>query len=245
MIALEVADGVHAVEHAHTNCYLVEGEDGVTLVDAGLPSHWYPVQRALGLIGRRLEDLRGLVVTHGHFDHVGIAWRLQQEHGVPVWAHPGDLRLVRHPYRYQPEGSRVVHPLTHPRGLPVLGAMVAAGALWVRGVDTDHELAPGTLPLPGSPQVLHTPGHTDGEVVVFLPDRRALITGDALVTLDPYNGRRGPRIIAPSATHDTDQARASLVPLAGLAADVVLPGHGAPWTDGVAGAVELATRTRS
>jgi len=243
MIALEVCEGVHAVQHAHTNCYLVEGEDGVTLVDAGFPSTWDLVQRALKLIGRSVDDVRGLVLTHGHFDHVGFARHVQQHHGIEVWAHPADFPLTRHPYRYRPQQPRLLHPLTHPRGLPVLGAMVAAGALGVPGVDVDHALVPGPLALPGSPEILHTPGHTDGECVVFLPDRRALITGDALVTLDPYNGRRGPRIVAPSATHDTQQARASLAPLAALGVDHVLPGHGAVWSDGIAGAVERASRT--
>ena len=55
----------------------------------------------------------------------------------------------------------------------------------------------GPLALPGAPQVLHTPGHTDGSCVLFLPERRALLTGDALVTLDPYTGRRGPRVDHP------------------------------------------------
>ena len=245
MIALEVCAGVHAVEHAHTNCYLVEGEDGVTLVDAGFPTTWDLVQRALRLIGRSVDDVRGLVLTHGHFDHVGFARRLQREHGVEVWAHPGDFAITRHPYRYKPQQPRLVHPLTHPRGLPVLGAMVAAGALRVPGVDADHALVPGPLALPGAPQVVHTPGHTDGSCVLFLPERRALLTGDALVTLDPYNGRRGPRIVAPSATHDTAQSRASLAPLAELGVDDVLPGHGAPWTGGIASAVEQASRTSS
>jgi glyoxylase-like metal-dependent hydrolase (beta-lactamase superfamily II) len=245
VIALEVCAGVHAVEHAHTNCYLVEGDDGVTLVDAGFPATWDLVQRALRLIGRSVDDVRGLVLTHGHFDHVGFARRLQQEHGVEVWVHPADFALTRNPYRYKPQEPRLLHPLTHPRGLPVLGAMVAAGALRVRGVDADHALVPGPLALPGAPQVLHTPGHTDGSCVLFLPERRALLTGDALVTLDPYNGRRGPRIVAPSATHDTAQSRASLAPLAELGVDHVLPGHGAPWTGGIASAVEQASRTDS
>lgn len=245
MIALEVAEGVHAVEHAYTNCYLIEGEDGVTLVDAGFPSTWRSVSRALGLVGRTVDDVRGLVITHGHFDHVGFARQLQQRHGVGVWAHPGDFYLTRHPYRYRPEGSRLLHPLTHPRGLPVLGAMVAAGALRVPGVTADHALHEGTLPLPGRPEIIHTPGHTDGECVVWLPDRGALLTGDALVTLDPYNGGRGPRIIAPSATHDTAEARASLSPLAELPATRVLPGHGAVWTDGIASAVHQAQQTNA
>ena len=246
MIALEVCAGVHAVEHAHTNCYLVEGDDGVTLVDAGFPSTWRLVVRALRMIGRDVGDVRGLVITHGHFDHVGFAMPVQQQLGIDVWAHPGDFPILAHPYRYRPQQPRLLHPLAHPRSLPILGSMVAAGALRVPGVRADHPVQPGEpLPLPGRPQLIHTPGHTDGECVVLLSQRRALITGDALVTLDPYNGRRGPRIVAPAATHDTEQARRSLLPLAELGVDHVLPGHGAMWSDGIGEAVEQARRTRS
>lgn len=246
MIALEVAPGVHAIEHAYTNCYLVEDDDGITLVDAGFPSTWRLVSKALVMIGRSVDDVRGLLITHGHFDHVGFARHVQSVYGVPVWAHPGDFPITRHPYRYVPQQPRLLHPLTHPGSLPVLGAMVAAGALRVPGVSVDHALHEGEpMPLPGRPVVLHTPGHTDGECVIHLPDRRVLLTGDALVTLDPYNGRRGPRIIAPAATHDTAQARASLSRLASLDVDRVLPGHGEMWADGIAGAVERASRTSS
>ncbi len=245
MIALEVCEGVHAVTHAYTNCYLVEDDDGVTLVDAGFPSTWPMVDKALHLIGRRVDDVRALLITHGHFDHVGFARHIQLRFGIDVWAHPDDHQLTRHPYRYRPEQPRLLHPLTHPRGLPVLASMVAAGALRVPGVQPDRELGPGPLPLPGSPEILHTPGHTDGQCVVHLRGRRALLTGDALVTLDPYNGRRGPRIIAPSATHDTTQARESLTPLAELPVDHVLTGHGEVWSGGIADAVAKAQQTRA
>ncbi len=243
MIALEVAPGVHAVEHASTNVFLVEDDDGITLVDAGYPSTWPRVLRALELVGRSVDDVRGLVLTHAHFDHVGFARQLRARYGVEVWAHAGDVALARHPYRYRPEHPRLLHPLTHPRGLPYLASMVGAGALRVPGVEVDHPLVPGPLDLPGHPVVVHTPGHTGGSCVLHLPQRGVVLTGDALVTLDPYNGRRGPRIVAPCATQDTDEALRSLGALVGLSASTVLPGHGAPWTDGVSDAVDLARTT--
>jgi glyoxylase-like metal-dependent hydrolase (beta-lactamase superfamily II) len=122
--------------------------------------------------------------------------------------------------------------------------MTAAGALAVRGVEADRELVDGdVLPVPGSPQVIHTPGHTDGECVFYLPDRAVLLSGDALVTLDPYTARRGPRLVAPAATADSTQAAASLERIACLEATVMLPGHGDPWRDGVAAAVDEARRS--
>jgi glyoxylase-like metal-dependent hydrolase (beta-lactamase superfamily II) len=103
-----------------------------------------------------------------------------------------------------------------------------------------RELQPGAVDLPGRPQVIATPGHTDGECVFLLADRRILLTGDALVTLDPYTGFRGPRIIARAATHDSRQALQSVASLATLGVDHVLPGHGEPWQHGIESAVQSA-----
>lgn len=60
MVHTEVADGVHRVGHAHVSCYLLEDDDGLTLVDAGLPSFWPLVGHTLRAIGRRPADLRAL-----------------------------------------------------------------------------------------------------------------------------------------------------------------------------------------
>ena len=98
----------------------------------------------------------------------------------------------------------------------------------------------GELDVPGSPRVVFTPGHTYGHCALHLPGRDAVISGDALVTLDPYTGQPGPQIVAGAATADSAQAIASLDRLAATGASVVLPGHGEPWTAGVASAVELA-----
>lgn len=198
------------------------------------------LEACLGQLSRSVQDVRGLIITHGHFDHVGFAARAQQS-GIPVWAHRGDFPIVQHPYSYRPERPRMLYPLTHPRAVPVLASIVAAGGLRVPGVTADHELPTGPLVgLPGHPEIIHTPGHTNGECVVVLPGRSAVLTGDALVTLDPYTGRRGPRIVAPAATSDSRQALASLDALATLDADVVLTGHGSPWRHGVESAVRAA-----
>ena len=243
---MDLAPGVHRIEHAYTNCYLIVEDEGITLVDAAFPSTGQAVIDCLAAIGRQPSDIRALLLTHGHFDHVGFARSLHASLGVPVWVHPDDKHLAAHPYRYSPQQNRFAFPLRHPGSWPILGAMTAAGALTVRGVEADRTYADGeVLPVPGRPRAVHTPGHTWGQSVFHLPDRGVLISGDALVTLDPYNGRRGPRSIAPSATHDTGQARASLAPLAELDVDHVLTGHGAPFTGGIAAAVEQASRTSS
>ena len=94
--------------------------------------------------------------------------------------------------------------------------------------------------MPGAPVVVHTPGHTLGHCALHLPDRDALIAGDALVMLDPYTARRGPRVVARAATADSERALASLDALAATGATTVLTGHGPPWTGGAEAAVAAA-----
>lgn len=241
MIILDAGPGVHAIVHGNTNCFVIEGDDGVTLVDAAYPGTWRMVEECLTTIGKSPDDVRGLLITHGHFDHLGFARLLQTRFQIPVWAHQADLPICEHPYSYRPERPRLLYPLAYPGGLPVLATMVAAGALTVPGVVPDRRLVPDqVVPVPGDPLVIHTPGHTNGACVFYLADRSTLVTGDTLVTLDPYTGRRGPRIVARAATHDGAQAFTSVDMLRDLDAKSVLPGHGAMWTGGIDAAVEAA-----
>ncbi|WP_028048282.1 MBL fold metallo-hydrolase [Cellulomonas sp. URHD0024] len=243
MITSEVADRVYRLGHAFVNCYLVEDDGRVLIVDAGLPAIWPLLAGALRERALRPQDVAALVLTHAHFDHTGVAARVQAHLGVPVWAHPHDFVLAEHPYRYAHENPRAIYPIRHPRALRILGSMAAAGALRVPGVRGLQALPQGgPVDVPGRPVVVPTPGHTAGHCALHLPDRDVVLSGDALVTLDPYTGVPGPQIVAGAATADSALALASLEPLAATGATTVLPGHGEPWTDGVASAVEQARR---
>ncbi|MDH2443742.1 MBL fold metallo-hydrolase [Amnibacterium sp. CER49] len=236
-----VVPGVHRLGHADVNCYLLVESDAVTVVDAAFPRTWPLLGKALTAIGRKPEDVRALVLTHAHFDHLGFARRIREEWEVPVLAHPAEESLARHPYSYAHENPRLLYPVRHPGGVPILGRMAAAGAFAVRGVEELGYYEPGaTLDLPGHPRVLFTPGHTFGHCALALPDVSAVIAGDALVTLDPYTGFRGPRIVAGAATADSALALDSLGELAATGARVLLPGHGEPWRQGAEAAVASA-----
>ena len=95
-----------------------------------------------------------------------------------------------------------------------------------------------TLDVPGALQVIHTPGHTPGNTALLAPAVHALFAGDTLSTLTVTTGARGPRVAPFSA--DPAEALASLDRLEGIEADWLLPGHGAPWTEGLPAAVAAA-----
>ena len=96
------------------------------------------------------------------------------------------------------------------------------------------------LDVPGRPRVVHSPGHTAGSAALHLESRGVLFSGDALVTRNPMTGRVGPQIMPSGLNADTPQALASLANLAAIKADVLLPGHGEPWTEGVGEAIRQA-----
>lgn len=242
MLTCEVAEGIHWLEHAHVNVYLVEQDGRVMIVDAGLPRLWPRLKTALRELGFA-ESVVALVLTHGHFDHVGVAARIRSHYRAPILVHADDAYLTAHPYRYRHELNRFAVSVRNPGGLPALGRMTLAGALTVRGVTDTLPLSPGIAAnLPGTPDIICVPGHTAGHIALHFPDRRALICGDALVTLNPYTGTVGPQIISGAATANSAQALQSLDRLAGLPADKVLTGHGDPWLSSPADAVAIATR---
>jgi glyoxylase-like metal-dependent hydrolase (beta-lactamase superfamily II) len=240
MLEENVAPGVHRIADAFTNWYLVEEDSRLTIVDAGVPSSWDSLQEALGRIGRGRDDIEAVVLTHAHFDHVGFAERARTELNVPVYVHENDVPVTKHPWRYDHERHRAYYFATQPKALPIVATFLRHRAFWPAPIQEVTRYENGVLPVPGMPRVVFSPGHTLGHCALHLPDRDALIAGDAIVTLDPYTARTGPRLVARAATVDSERNLASLEALADTGAGTVLMGHGEPWTDGVASLVAEA-----
>jgi glyoxylase-like metal-dependent hydrolase (beta-lactamase superfamily II) len=240
-----VADGVHRIEDAYTNWYLVEDGDRLTVVDAGLPTSWASFTSALAQLGRSTGDVDAVVLTHAHFDHLGFAERARVELGVPVYVHENDVPLTKLPRRYGFERRRSRYFATQVRALPVVAALLRNRAWWPAPVGEVERFTDGSLAVPGSPEVLFVPGHTLGHCALHLPDRGVLLAGDAIVTFDPYTAKRGPRLVARAATADVQRNLSSLDALAATGARTVLTGHGEPWTGGAEAAVAEARRAGS
>jgi len=225
---MRLAPSVQRVGSDLVNIFLVEESGGVTLIDAGLPGHWKELEIELEIMGRSLDDIRGVVLTHGDTDHIGFAERLRSERGVPVHVHELDAGLARGEVKKKvPWGPIKVRSLVR-----FLGYSVVRGGLRIPPVSEVVTFTDGeTLDLPGSPRVIHIPGHTPGSVAFHVPTVDALFVGDAMTTGHVLTGAQDPRP-APF-TLDPAQALASLARLDAVAATWVLPGHGAPWSGGV------------
>ena len=240
----DVGPGIHRVEDAYTNWYLVEDDGGLTIVDAGVPTSWGSLHSALSKLGRDPGEIEALVLTHAHFDHVGFAERARSELGVDVWVHRDDEPLTRHPLQYARERSPLKY-LVHPGGVMIIASLAAHRAFLPKPIAEVERYTDGRLDVPGSPTIVPTPGHTLGHCALHFAERDVLIAGDAIVTLDPYTGRRGPRLVARAATADPKRAFDSLDAIAATGAARVLTGHGPVWGEGAERAAELAREAGS
>ena len=237
---LDVAPGIHRIEDSFTNWYVVDQDGRLTVVDAGVPASWESLHHVLDRLGRAASDIEAVVLTHAHFDHVGFAERARSRLGVPVFVHEADVPLTRHPWRYDHERPRSLYLATQVRALPIVASFARHRAFWPSPVREVVRYESGVLPVPGSPTVVFTPGHTHGHCALHFPDRDTVIAGDAVVTLDPYTGRTGPRIVARAATVDSARNLDALDALADTEAGTLLVGHGEPWRSGARSAVERA-----
>ncbi|MFL5847253.1 MAG: MBL fold metallo-hydrolase [Solirubrobacteraceae bacterium] len=242
MFQRDVAPGIHRIEHNHTNFYLVEDGDRVTIVDACIPPAWGSLPKALAEIGRTLGDVDALILTHAHFDHIGFAERARRELGVDVWVHEADEPLTKHPRTYRRERPLLQYVLTQPRAFPVLAGFITSRGMWPPAVEQVRTFTERQdLPVTGAPKTVFTPGHTDGHCAFHYPDRDAVIAGDCVVVYDPYLAKAcGPKVVSRAATADSAQALSTLDALAATGAKTVLTGHGDPWTQGAEAAVEHA-----
>jgi len=223
------------------NSYLIAESGGVTIIDAGVPGYWKLIPAALAAMGKSIDDVRAILLTHGHSDHIGFAERARRERDWPIYVHDADAALARGEVGEpgKKAGSSIhVGPLLH-----FLWWSARRGALRQAHIGVVSTFGDGaTLDVPGAPRVIAVPGHTPGSAALFLETDKTLFVGDALATYAVTNGYRGPQI-APFSV-DPAQALTSLTKLEDLDAQVVLPGHGPAWTDGIGSAVAALRRDR-
>jgi len=159
--------GITLVCCQRTNCYLLETDQGLMLVDAGWGVGTDIMVRALNEAGFAPQDLTLIVLTHAHFDHFDFANALQKQTGAKVAAHRADAPYIE-------EGGPGIFP-------PGLGSWIhkrewlQKKRLHAPGVGVDVLLEGADILADW--QVIHTPGHTPGTISLFSENRKVLITG--------------------------------------------------------------------
>ena len=236
-----VTDQVHLARGSAVNWLLVADDTGVTMVDAGYPGDRADVLASLGALGYQAGDVRAVLLTHAHVDHLGAAVWLAKTHGTPVYCHADEVGHAKREYLEQASPVRVATQLWRPGWAAWSLDVVRNGGLSGEGVATAEaltaEIAAG---LPGAPVAIPTPGHTRGHCS-YLVDG-VLASGDALVTGHPVLPRRGPQLLPALFSHNQRDCLRSLAALAMLDTEILAPGHGDLWRGPIVEAVGHATR---
>ncbi len=227
---IEVAPDVACLQTMIVNVVLVgdRTRGSWVLVDAGMPMCGAKIRRAADERFGPGARPAAVVLTHGHFDHVGSLRDLLGAWDVPVYAHPLEMPYLTGRAKYPPPDPTVGG-----------GAMARLSPLFPRGPydfrDRIQELpADGSLPAMPGWRWTATPGHTPGHVSLFRDADRLLIAGDAFVTTKQESFLKAitqaPEMHGPPwyYTQDWEAARVSVRKLADLDPGVAVTGHGLP-----------------
>lgn len=197
--------------------YAIEDPDGLTIIDAGMPIAAARVCRQIEAAGRKRTDVKRILITHGHADHIGGLPALAKATGAPVWAASIERPVI--------EGREP--PATPPKErLRGVSRLMAAPPALQPGTPVDREIGEGDVlsDVMGGLHVLHTPGHAPGHLAFWQPERRVLFCGDVMMNL------AGVRLPFRAYTVDMEEDIRSIQRLAALEAATVCFGHGPPLT---------------
>ena len=210
----------------HVHAFLLDDGEGLTLIDTLFDTDARRVLDRISAIGKSVEDLKRIVLTHAHRSHLGGLATLKNLSGATVYSHPWEADIV--------QGERVAQPISpvpmRPLGIYWRVYYLQFGAALGRGkhppCPVDATLEDGDTV--GPVRVLHTPGHTPGHLAFWWPERRVLIAGDAIATYPVFAPGW------PVFTLNPTQHRVSLNRMAELDPEVLAVGHGDPLTAGAA-----------
>ena len=227
-VGQQVTNDIYCYTIQVVNLCFVGNKDGWSLIDAGMPrSAEKIIEEAESQFGPNARP-EAIILTHGHFDHVGAIIELVEHWNVPVYAHEMEIPYLTGQKSYaEPDPS-------------VEGGLVARMSPYFP--NEPIQLGTHVKPLPDDRSVptldgwkwIHTPGHAPGHVSFFREEDRALIAGDAFVTVRQDSLFKvlvqDPEITGPPRyfTTDWDLARESVNKLACLNPTVAVTGHGIP-----------------
>jgi glyoxylase-like metal-dependent hydrolase (beta-lactamase superfamily II) len=209
---MEIIEGIHRVDAtsanmAHSNVYLLINGEELTVIDTGTSGNAHKTVAYIQKLGRKPSDVKTIILTHFHMDHMGSAKELKDLTKAKVAASMEDAAYV--------SGKK---PFPKPKNLlfRAVSSFVKPESVQVDVILKEGDKISGLT-------VIHTPGHTPGSIMLLDEERKVLFAGDTL----RFDGKKVTG--APEQfTLDQNQAKESVAKVANLKFDVMLPGHGEP-----------------
>jgi glyoxylase-like metal-dependent hydrolase (beta-lactamase superfamily II) len=225
---IQLTPRLHFIQFPVGHAYLWHDPDGLTLIDTGLPGSAPLIAAAIHQAGYEPADLRHLVLTHFHPDHIGAAADIAGWGEVEVLAHHADAPFIRAQAAGPPpdlaDWERPLYEQITSQAASRATSPVAPEPPPPPRVD--RELNDGDeLSFGDGAVAVAVPGHTPGSVAIYLPRHQVLFTGDAAARTPDGT------VICGVFNVNRPQAAASFRRLAGLDVVVACFGHGDPLTD--------------
>ncbi len=224
---MEIVPGIHLIDGSvGCNTYLIVDDD-LTLVDTGLRGNVARIERYLHNLDFKLNDIRRIVITHAHIDHVNCLYQLKQETDAEIITGEHTADFV--------SGKKQAHK---PRG--IFGGISGIVGIFYKykPVPVDVELKDGAQ-VPGVRDftAVSLPGHSEGNMGLYSPSGKILFSSDSVRVIDG-------NIVPPNDkfTADMAEAIASIKKMSELDFNVLLPGHGNPVTEDAAGQIRQLYR---
>ncbi|MCM2386720.1 MBL fold metallo-hydrolase [Streptomyces albipurpureus] len=229
----QVAHAIWQLAFPVGHVYFVRLPDGYGLIDTAMPGSAPAILDALTQLGGHSQDLRQIVLTHSHIDHMGSAADLVAATGARVLAGAVDAPYIRgtapEPQPVCTASERVLHE-------QIVAGFSEAYVRPLHHVPVDVELHDAdTIDDWGEPvRILHVPGHTPGSIALHLPSSGVLFPGDIVATVE------GRAILGPFNVN-REQAIASFRRLASLEVEALCVPHGEPVFRGASEMLRAAT----
>jgi glyoxylase-like metal-dependent hydrolase (beta-lactamase superfamily II) len=214
---MQIIPNVYLVKGSVSNCYLILDNNGLTLIDAGLPRDRNKILEYIRNLERSPKDLHRIIITHADGDHVGSLAALQAASGAHTYASPIEAKAIAAGVPSRPLKPQGVQKIAFALLQPLMARILRAAPAAVDEIVHDGEV----LPVLGGLRVISTPGHTPGHVSLFSPSADILFVGDSLVA-------QGDMLRASRGMNTWDQVKAddSVKLQAALGARIVCSGHG-------------------
>lgn len=230
----EVAEGVWGLTDIFVNVYIVKNKEDNSwvLIDAGLKTAYPKIKNMVTQLFGEGAKPTAIVLTHGHFDHIGSLKKLAEEWDVPVYAHHLEMAYLTGKSSYPPPDSSVGGGM-----MSYMADLYKTTPIDLRGRVTEF---PGITPdIPFMPEwkYIHTPGHSPGHVSFWRESDKVLIAGDAIVTTKAesaiYAVLLPKKVVSGPPKYFTCnwlKAEDSVDQLASLMPSVLATGHGLPMS---------------
>jgi glyoxylase-like metal-dependent hydrolase (beta-lactamase superfamily II) len=217
----QVVKGLWQISLGGVNAFLIDDDD-LTLIDTGLPKSEDTIVAAIESTGKKVTDLKHIIVTHCHPDHAGSVAALKRMSGARVYMHPTDAAMVR-----KGESARPLFPSPGLlRGL-MFRLFIPKEPRPIEPCAIDQEINDGTeLPIGGGLKAIHVPGQCAGQVALLWPRHRLLFVADACANMPTFGYALG--------YENLEEGKKSLRKLAALDFDAAVFGHGGPIKTGAA-----------